>query len=367
MLRHALVTGASGFVGGWLCEFLLRSGYRVSALVRNPSAAAHLAKCDLEMIQGDLHDREALTSAVAKVDTVFHVAGLVRALKSQNLFRVNEGGCHNVLTACAARQTPPKVVLVSSLAAAGPSPSSGAKVETDPTSAVSHYGKSKLAGELAARRFADKLHVSIVRPPIVFGGRDTAFAEMIRPIVTLGVHPYPGALPSRRYSIVHVSDLCRALWLVSERGEPIRHDETDIQRGQGIYFVADPRRFSYIELGAMIAQAASARYMIPIPLFDPICWIGGAFNEIVGQLRGKPMLVNFDKVRESSAGSWTCSPEKIVRRLAWAPQKTASERMQETVDWYFSEGCFRPPGGYRRIHSFPSQPSRQLEPSRQAS
>jgi nucleoside-diphosphate-sugar epimerase len=372
MTKRVLITGASGFVGGWLSEFLLRSGYQVSALVRNPAAAKHLAADteahSLELIRGDLKDDAALAQAVSKVDTVFHVAGSVRALTPRELFDVNEEGSRRVLAACAARQTSPNVVLVSSLAAAGPSKNDGWKAESDAAMPVSHYGKSKLAGERVARAFADKLRVSIVRPPIVFGGRDSAFAEMIRPIVSLGLHPYPGAFPFRRYSIIHVHDLCRAMWMISERGEALLSSDEDSARGKGIYFVADPKRFGYVELGNLIAQAMGARFMIPTPMPDAICWIGSAFNEMVGQMRGKPCLVNFDKVRESTAGSWTCSSEKIVRQMAWSPHKSAAERMQETVDWYFENGWFKPPDGYRKVHSFNrATPGRELEPSRRAS
>lgn len=372
MTKRALITGASGFVGGWLADFLLRSGYQVSALVRNPANATHLAfdaeAHSLELIRGDLKDNAALAQAVSKVDLVFHVAGLVRALTSRELFEVNEEGVRNVLAACAARQTPPQVVQVSSLAAAGPSKNDGWKVESDATTPVSHYGKSKLAGERVARAFADKLRISIVRPPIVFGGRDSAFAEMIRPIVGLGLHPYPGTFPLRKYSIVHVQDLCRAMWMISERGDALLPSDDESTRGKGIYFVAEPKYYGYIELGNLIAQAMGARFMIPTPMPDLLCWIGGAFNDLVGKMRGKPCLVNLDKVRESTAGSWTCSTERIVRQMAWSPRKSAAERMQETVDWYFENGWFKPPRGYRKVHSFPSATTRiERERSRRAS
>lgn len=366
MSKHAFITGVNGFVGGWLAEFLVRSGYRVTGLVRNPTASKHLSRLDMEFIRGDLNDIEVLKKAVSKATTVFHVAGLVRALRKQELFDVNETGARNVFEACASQDTPPNVVLVSSLAAAGPSKNTLWKAENDPLTPVSNYGKSKAAGEQVARSFASKLPISVVRPPIVYGARDTAFAEMIRPIVQIGLHPYPGALPLRRYSMVHVQDLCRALWLVSERGEYLLPSSADDTRGKGVYFVAEPKRYGYIEIGSMIAKAAGVRYMVPSPLFDTICWVGGAINELVGRIRGKAFLVNLDKVREGSAGSWTCSAEKIGRQLAWAPQKTPQERMQETIDWYFSEGWFKPPVGYRQIHPFPA-PTPKLNPTRQAS
>lgn len=372
MAKRALITGASGFVGGWLADFLLCSGYEVSALVRNPNAARHLTEGveshTLELIQGDLRDVHPVARAVSKVDTVFHVAGLVRSLSSRELFEVNEKCTLRLLEACAARQSPPNVVIVSSLAAAGPSKYAGRKEECDIAQPVSHYGKSKLAGELVARKFAGKLRISIVRPPIVFGGRDTAFAEMIRPILSLGIHPYPGLFALRRYSLIHVQDLCRALWMVSERGETLSSRDENMIRGKGIYFVSDPNSVTYIELGNLIAKAIGARFVIPVPMPDTICWICSAFNEMVGKLRGKPCFVNLDKIRESSAGSWTCSPEKMVRQTAWAPQKSVAERMQETVDWYFENKWFKPPNGYRKVSlGFQAPSDLELHSSRHSS
>ena len=82
--------------------------------------------------------------------------------------RVNEQGAYNIAQASAAQTSPPVLVLVSSLAAAGPSPENRPRHEFDPACPVSNYGRSKRAGELAAARFADRVSLPIVRPPIVF-------------------------------------------------------------------------------------------------------------------------------------------------------------------------------------------------------
>ena len=75
----ALVTGATGFVGGHLVERLRAEGHEVTALVRSPAKAARLLELGVRLERGDLHDQPALERASAGQDAVFHVAGSVAA------------------------------------------------------------------------------------------------------------------------------------------------------------------------------------------------------------------------------------------------------------------------------------------------
>ncbi len=76
----ALVTGATGFVGGHLVEQLLARGDAVTALVRSPALAASLAKRGVALVPGDLDNHDALRAAVTGQDVVYHAAALTGAV-----------------------------------------------------------------------------------------------------------------------------------------------------------------------------------------------------------------------------------------------------------------------------------------------
>ena len=76
----ALVTGATGFVGGHLVDRLLARGDTVTALVRSPAKATEFAARGVRLVRGDLGDHAALTEAAAAQDVIYHVAALTGAV-----------------------------------------------------------------------------------------------------------------------------------------------------------------------------------------------------------------------------------------------------------------------------------------------
>jgi nucleoside-diphosphate-sugar epimerase len=334
----ALITGASGFLGTHLARALVAGGHHVTALVRPTSECGELLALDVELAHGDVTQADTLVGAVAKADVVFHLAGLVKAFSLAEFLRVNEEGTRNLAEACAGRTTPPVLVAVSSLAAAGPSPDGRPRTEHDPVQPVSNYGLSKRAGELAATALADHVPLSIVRPPIVFGPRDSSLLPHFRSIARRGLHAVPGSEP-KRLSLIHVSDLVAALVAVAERGTRVppasSHDSHDTP---GHYYVADDACPTFDELGHLIGRAVG-RTRVRV-LHTPRWLDFGAARlcEIVAHLRGRQGIFNVDKIREGFAGSWTCSSERIRGELAFAVGAPLEERMRQTGEWYRREG-----------------------------
>lgn len=329
-MPSALVTGASGFIGPHLVANLQRAGYDVTCLVRATSNRERLEPLAPAWAEGDLRDAEKLKQAVVGHDYVFHLGGLVKAFSAQELLEVNEAGTGNLLEACAARETPPQVLIVSSLAAAGPSPNQHLRSETELAKPVSNYGRSKQAQEAKAAMFADRVPISVIRPPIVFGEGDDAMLAMFRPIRRTRIHFVPGLFP-RQFSLVHAADLAEAMRLVAERGERI---SATGKPGQGVYFPASDEHPTYAELGQRIGRSLGHRRTFV--LYSPLLftWIAASGAELVSRVRGKQQIFNLDKAREAAAGNWTCDPSKLRQELGWQNAATLDERLRQTAEWY---------------------------------
>ncbi|MCE9592181.1 MAG: NAD-dependent epimerase/dehydratase family protein [Planctomycetes bacterium] len=331
-----LVTGASGFIGGRLVRRLIELHGRVFCLVRGHSRTDELRSAGVQLITGDVTDRSSLDRALAQsqAGTVFHLAGLVRALRRDEFMRVNEGGAETVASACAGRADPPVLVVVSSLSAAGPSDTGRERVEGDAPTPVSNYGRSKLAGERTAAKYAGALPITVVRPTIVFGPADRGMLEIFRPIARWGLHLVPGR-EERRYSLVHVDDLVEALLLAAEKGERLLPGG---EPGQGMYFIAGDEQVTYAQLGQAIADALVRKSPAILHLPAPLVKLSGAIGDLTAILTRRPGWVGGDKIADVLAGSWTCSSAKAHTQLGWFPTATLAERLRETAEWYRQAG-----------------------------
>jgi dihydroflavonol-4-reductase len=341
--QHVLVTGATGFIGRHLVRRLVDSDYRVSSLVRDHACnTMHADDPDLmhsQQLTGDVTDRHSLDRALdqSQPDVVIHLAGLVRTLQRDGFMRVNADGARNIAAACAAQPSPPVLVVVSSLAAAGPARTNQSSTdqlrhEGDAAAPVSAYGRSKLAGEQAAAEFAAALPITIVRPPIVFGPGDRAVHQMCKPIARWGVHPVFGRGESR-LAFVHVDDLVAGLLLAAKKGERVSSTKNE-SAGHGIYFLAEEEQPTYAEFGRLIAMALKRKPPRVIHVPTPMMKLAGAGAEAMGRMRRRTSWLNRDKITEALAGSWTCTSEKARTQFGWSPAAPLSDRLHETVQWY---------------------------------
>lgn len=341
-MQKTLVTGANGFVGFNLAETLAADGRNVVGLVRHHARAERLKPLGVavERFHG-LDDLDGLRRAVAGVDVVYHVAGATKALSAASFFQSNERGTCNVARVCAEQPRPPVLVFVSSLAACGPSSANRARRETDLPCPICHYGRSKRAAELALRIFADRVPITIVRPPIILGPADVDGLALFQSVRRFRIHAAPAG-GHARFSIIHVADLCRLLILAAEQGARIGPEENDAaSRARGCYFASCGEDPTYAELGGLLREAVDRRVVVRLPVPMPVVWSTAAAVEALSRVIHHPFYLNLDKAREIAAGSWTCSPRAAITELGFAPAATLAQRLGETAAWYRTAGWMR--------------------------
>jgi len=346
-MGKVLVTGASGFIGWHLVKALCARGDEVTCLVRKTSRVERLQPLGVRLAYGDVTDPETLPAAVAGASTVYHLAGLLRALSAEQLNRVNGQGVANVARACADQTSPPVLVVVSSLAAAGPSPRGRLRTESDLPEPISNYGRSKRAGEEAAEEFAGRVPISVVRPAIVFGEADKDCLKMFRSVSRLGLHVVPG-YRAHRFSLIHAADLAELTILAARHGRrlaaPSETSEENAPAGdegceaRGYYFGAAEEHPTYYQLGRIIGKALGRRRTLVLPVGLLLVWAVAGVAELIGQIRKRPPVLGIDKVREASAGSWACSGERAADELGFAVAAPLADRMHQTAQWYRQQG-----------------------------
>lgn len=323
---RALVTGGTGFIGSYLVEALLAEGHEVRCLVRDRRRLGWLAGLPgASLAPGDVNDPHSLQECLDGVDQVYHVAGLTRARTTREFLRVNAEGTRHLVQACLEGPSGPRrFIHLSSLAAVGPMPSAIPITENDPPRPVSPYGRSKLEGEVAVLAAKDRLHVILLRPPVVYGPRDRGVLEFAR-WVARGLLPMPAGWP-RSLSLCYVGDLVAALRAAGEAQVP---------SGE-IFHVAGEGAFTWEEVGAALGDALGVRpkaVRLPVPILLAVATLADAW----GWLSGRPGYFSRGKVREA-AGHWLSDTSKARRQLGVVPRVGFAEGVAVTVKWYQEAG-----------------------------
>jgi nucleoside-diphosphate-sugar epimerase len=299
-----LVTGGTGFIGGHLLDRLTESGLRWRQAKRE-----HFANPD------------ALKLALEGVDTVIHLAGATKALSARGYYEVNVGLTEALvrpLVGCGVR-----MVHVSSLAAAGPGEPPMPIDETSGPHPISDYGKSKLEAERVVR---DALpNAVIVRPPVVYGPRETGVFKILKSISRGFALEIGGG--KRWFSHIYVRDLVEGL--IAAARSP--------QAAGRTYFMAYPYPASWRDLAEAAGNIMRRRLrVLPVPIaaaravgFAADCW---------ATISRRPATVSRDKVTEAQCNWWVCDSARARQELGFEAPTSLEEGLALTLAWYKEAG-----------------------------
>jgi nucleoside-diphosphate-sugar epimerase len=269
----------------------------------------------IEAAYGDLISGEGVEEAVRGADTVIHLAGVTKALAARDYYAGNVRATETLVRALAGRAV--RLVHVSTLAAIGPS-GDGTPVDEDAQPhPLTHYGKSNLEAERMVRALAPD--AVIVRPPVVYGPRDTDVFQLLQSISKGWVLEIAGG--ERWFSAIYVGDLVEGL-LVARRGV-----------GGRAYFLAHSQPVSWSELSAAAARIMARRpRVVRVPPL--VAYAVGLGAEVWSQVTRKPGIISREKVAEARCRWWTCDTRRAAAELGFEARTPLNAGLAQTLAWY---------------------------------
>jgi nucleoside-diphosphate-sugar epimerase len=319
MPPKALVTGATGFIGGHLTEELVKRRWEVECWCRPQSRTTRLDRLPVRVWRGDLDDHDLLRRAVSAQEYVFHLAARIHSAPRKVYERVNHVFTRNLVRACMEAAAPlRRLVYVSSIAAAGPSRPGHLKTEAAPCRPRTEYGRSKLRGEEEARQAGANLPFTIIRPPNVYGPRQRETDLLIRMIQKRIVPVLRQRKPCT--SLIYVKDLSRGM--IKAALSPVAAGQT--------YYLTDGKIYSWRRVLFTLKDILLGPSLyLPIPE-ALIAWAAGAFDG----LKHARLLHSYFGRRaweSMTQTSWLFSSSKARIEWGFTPRYSLEQGLLDTL------------------------------------
>jgi nucleoside-diphosphate-sugar epimerase len=323
----ALVTGASGFIGGRLAERLaVEEGVRVRGMVRDPKKGERLRNLPLEIVRANLLDAGSLRGAIDGCDLVFHCAAVVRETGDRNeFFDTNVKGTENILKVSRDAGVK-KFIHFSSVSVYGMDPPDRVDETTPFQPCGNLYCDTKLAAEKAvwAAHQEARLPVVVIRPANVYGPYSNPWS--IRPIKLVNsgqMMLINGGTGLCNY--VYIDNLLDATLMATKRDESVGE----------VYLVSDGTAVTWKGFCGYYAKMAGKPNIRSVPK-----WFGKALAlgmEVTSKLGGKPPKLTREAVAYLTRKA-CFSVEKARRDLRYQPRISLEEGMKLTEQWLREAG-----------------------------
>jgi NAD dependent epimerase/dehydratase len=316
---RVLVTGAGGFIGSHLAERLVRLGGRTRALVHYNALGTRgwldrsALAGDMEIVAGDIADRDSVRAAMKDAEVVFHLAALIGIPYSYHApasyVRVNIEGTLNVLQS--ARDLGARRVVHTSTSEAYGTARRVPIDEEHPLQGQSPYSATKIGAD----KLAESFHLSFGLPVVT-----------VRPFNTYGPRQ------SARAIVPTIVTQCLA-------GQPVRLG--NVHPTRDLTFVEDT-----VE-GFILAATAVKAPGRTINLGTGREIAVGDLAQLIGRLAGRPAEIQTDDVRVRPVGSEVerlLADNTLAREvLGWTPSVELEQGLQRTIDWLRENlGLYRP-------------------------
>ena len=330
-----LVTGASGFIGSFLCEEGLKRGMETWAGMRAHSSRRWLTDERLKFATLDMTDAERLKEQLAgykeqigKWNVIIHAAGATKCLKQED-FDLHNFQCtkHLVNTLQDLDMMPEQFLYVSSLSVLGPireeqnaDGTYNDMVASDTPKPNTAYGESKVKSEEFLRGIQG---VTIFRPTGVYGPREKDYfmmAKSIKQHIDFAV-----GYKKQVITFVYVRDLVGAIFATI--------GQADVANGK-TYLVSDGHNYDSRAFSDLIQKELRVKHVLHIKAPLWLLWLISTVAEDFSKFTHKPSTLNGDKYRIMCQRNWQCDISPLKEDLGFVPEWPLERGVKECMNWY---------------------------------
>ncbi len=357
---NILITGASGFIGSFLCEEALNRSMDVCAGMRAHSSRKYLMDSRLRFVVLDLSDKDRLLTQLSdykssngKWDVIVHAGGATKCLNSDDFYKHNYQCTRNFVESLKQLDMlPEQFIYISSLSVLGPcrddmvtkhSIKVDDAVKADQSFVDTYtvkdsvyepimsddvpvpntaYGKSKVMSE---RYLAESgINYTVFRPTGVYGPREKDYFLMAQSIK--GHFDSAVGFQPQEITFVYVRDLVNAI--LAAVGKDVCGKVYSVSDG----FVYNSRAFSDLiqrELG--VKRVIHVTF--PVWFLGLVCYVSGFFSRLTGKMNA----LNMDKFNILKQRNWQCDITPMIKELGYVPEWNLERGVKETIEWYKKE------------------------------
>lgn len=332
--KSILITGAGGFIGGFLVEEALKRGHDVWAAVRSTTSREYLQDERIHFIELDYTNQDNLEETLrehlgewGRWNYIVHNLGVTKSTNYAEFERVNNGFLRTFVKALrAVEMTPDVFLMMSSLSVLGPGDERFYQPfdVSDIPAPNTYYGVSKLKAESYLKSLKD-FPYTIFRCTGVYGPRDRDYL-MVMKSIKYGFD-FSVGFRKQMLTFVYVKDVAKGVMDALEKGPLL-----------WAYYISEDRAYTQREFRKIVCKELGKKFVIPV-----ICplWLVKAVCSVAewwGKVTLKPSTLNRDKFKILKQRNWQCDITESRLDFDFDPQYPLRDGIHETIAWYRKAG-----------------------------